>query len=161
MHNGKTTHKWSANLWFFLSNPCQTVQMYSPLHKSQWIHKLHAQPSFTVCTSCESFYYVYFLLLFSFQVSLFFPITFLIFCAFLLVMTLYEGAMSSLIGVGICCSAIPLYIVGVAWKNKPKAYFRTMKKVNVFLQKLFICVPEDKEYLDWKGYLIALALSLE
>ena len=36
-----------------------------------------------------------------------------------------------------------------------------MKKVNVFLQKLFICVPEDKEYLDWKGYLIALALSLE
>jgi len=82
------------------------------------------------------------------KVSLFFPITFLLFCTFLIVMTLYEGAVSSLIGVGICCSAIPLFVVGIAWKNKPKAYFRFMKKCNTFLQKLFLCVPEDKDNLD-------------
>lgn len=91
-------------------------------------------------------YYVF--ALFSTQVSLFFPITFLLFCAFLLIMTLVEGAVSSLMGIAICFTAIPLYIIGIAWKNKPQAYFRFMKKFNIVLQKFFLCVPEDKECLD-------------
>jgi len=80
-----------------------------------------------------------------FQVSLFFPVTFLLFCTFLLIMTLYEGAESSLIGIGICLSAIPLYAICIAWKNKPNAYFKYSRKFNAFLQKLFVCMPENKK----------------
>ena len=82
------------------------------------------------------------------QVSLFFPITYLLFCLFLLCMTLYEGASSSLIGIAICLSALPIYAVGIAWKNKPKGYFSLMRSINTNLQKLFMCVPEEKEYID-------------
>ena len=63
-------------------------------------------------------------------------------------MTLYEGAVSSLIGVGICLSALPVYVLGVAWRSKPKSYYRVMGRFNRMLQKLFLCVPEDKENLD-------------
>ncbi|XP_067932268.1 Y+L amino acid transporter 2-like [Watersipora subatra] len=82
------------------------------------------------------------------KVALFFPITFLVFVLFLLCMTLYEGAQSSLIGIAICLSALPVYVICIAWKNKPKSFRRAMKSMNIWLQKLFMCVPDEKEYLD-------------
>jgi len=63
-------------------------------------------------------------------------------------MTLYEGAKSSLIGIAICLCGLPVYAVGIAWKNKPAAYFRASRRFYIFLQKLFVCVPEEKASLD-------------
>lgn len=77
------------------------------------------------------------------KVSLVFPILYLCFCIFLLVMTLAEGAKQSLIGVAIVASAIPVYLIFVRWEKKPKIWLRTWYQVTVAIQKLFYSLPEE------------------
>lgn len=79
------------------------------------------------------------------KVSLFFPITYLCFCIFLLVMTLAEGATDSLIAVALVLSAIPVYWVFVCWKNKPKVLLRLSARLTVLMQKVFYSIPEGKD----------------
>ena len=52
------------------------------------------------------------------------PVTFLLCCVFLLVVPLYAAPYDT--GVALICvlSGIPVYLLGVSWKKKPKSFNR-------------------------------------
>ena len=65
------------------------------------------------------------------------PIIFLVCCTFLLVFPLYKAPYDT--GMALICvlSGIPVYLIGVSWKKKPKSFNRLVSKSHV-------CV-----YLSW------------
>lgn len=54
------------------------------------------------------------------QVSMLIPITYLIFWAVLLGFSLYSEPVVCGLGMVIMLTGVPVYFVGVQWKNKPK-----------------------------------------
>ncbi len=60
--------------------------------------------------------------IFPFQFNIAIPVTFMIVVVFLLIVPLYAAPYDT--GMGLLCvvSGIPVYIIGVAWKNKPKVF---------------------------------------
>ncbi len=54
------------------------------------------------------------------KINLFYPITFLIVCLFIISMTLYQIPVESFMCLGVLAAGIPVYYVGVKWE-KPKA----------------------------------------
>lgn len=67
------------------------------------------------------------------QFSLAIPIIFLIICLFLLLVPLYAAPYDTGIGLAIVLSGIPVYCLGVMWKNKPESFQNLMSKIlNVF-----------------------------
>lgn len=54
--------------------------------------------------------------------SLFFPIVYLLFWAFLLVFSLYSEPVVCGIGLAIMLTGVPVYFLGVHWENKPPAF---------------------------------------
>ncbi|XP_013914190.1 PREDICTED: large neutral amino acids transporter small subunit 2-like [Thamnophis sirtalis] len=56
------------------------------------------------------------------KVSLFFPIIYLLFWAFLLVFSLYSEPLVCGIGLAIMLTGVPVYFLGVHWKNKPPSF---------------------------------------
>ena len=57
-----------------------------------------------------------------FQFPLIVPISFLVACSFLLIVPLYAAPVDTGFGVLIVCTGIPVYLLGVLWKGKPKAF---------------------------------------
>ena len=57
-----------------------------------------------------------------FQVNLFFPIFFILITVFLIVMPLLSSPFECLMGVVVTLSGIPVYLLAVSWKDKPKAF---------------------------------------
>ena len=57
-----------------------------------------------------------------FQFPIFVPLLFLGAILFLLIVPLYAAPYDTGMGLVIVCSGIPVYIVGVAWKRKPKIF---------------------------------------
>lgn len=53
---------------------------------------------------------------------MFFPIAYVLFSIFLLVITLQNGAVEALVGVGLTLLGIPVYFICVCWQNKPRAF---------------------------------------
>ena len=103
------------------------------------------------------------------QVNIIIPIVFFVVCTFLVLLPFYVSPYETGIGAAITFSGIPVYLVTIKWKNKPKWYssgigmfawiYSTLFKVhwlNVsflgsltkFIQKLFFSTKEDK-LLDW------------
>lgn len=62
------------------------------------------------------------------QFSLAIPITFFVICLFLLVVPLFAAPYDTGIGLAIVLSGVPVYWLGVMWKNKPKAFQNLMSK---------------------------------
>ncbi|VDK39526.1 unnamed protein product [Taenia asiatica] len=84
-----------------------------------------------------------------FQLPIFFPVLFLGCDLFILVLTIYQQPRESLSNVILMLAAVPIYWLGVSWKNKPKSFQNFIHKGTVFLQKVFACVPvEDESQLD-------------
>lgn len=65
--------------------------------------------------SCANFIYLS-------QVSLWIPITFVLICAFLVLVPCMERPIEVGMGVLITVSGIPAFMLGVAWKNKPAKF---------------------------------------
>ncbi|KAM7537297.1 hypothetical protein Aperf_G00000069369 [Anoplocephala perfoliata] len=85
----------------------------------------------------------------SFQMPIFFPILFLLCDIFILALTIYQQPKESLSNVILMLSAIPIYWIGVSWKNKPAGLRNTIYNTTVCLQKVFAVVPvEDESQLD-------------
>ncbi|KAL5104490.1 Y+L amino acid transporter 2 [Taenia crassiceps] len=82
----------------------------------------------------------------SFQLPVFFPILFLACDLFILALTIYQQPRESLSNVILMLAAIPIYWLGVSWKNKPKSFQNFIYRGTVLLQKVFACVlVEDGE----------------
>ncbi|XP_012936951.2 large neutral amino acids transporter small subunit 2, partial [Aplysia californica] len=54
------------------------------------------------------------------KVSLFFPVFYLIVCVFLIITPLTSSPMECLMGLIMIATGIPVYMLGVMWKNKPQ-----------------------------------------
>ncbi|XP_064611032.1 large neutral amino acids transporter small subunit 1-like [Liolophura sinensis] len=73
------------------------------------------------------------------------PWTFLAACVFLLIVPLYAAPRDTGIGVAIICSGIPVYIIGVMWKKKPKSITNFVTKLTILGQKMCDVVPQEIE----------------
>ncbi|XP_071958182.1 cystine/glutamate transporter-like [Antedon mediterranea] len=78
-----------------------------------------------------------------FKVPLFVPITFTSVTLLLVVMSLYSSPRQCGIGFLILISGIPVYLVGVRWKNKPDWVNNATVKMTIFFQKLFLVVKQE------------------
>ncbi|VDN97406.1 unnamed protein product [Rodentolepis nana] len=106
----------------------------------------HLKTSFQVL----HFEFAYFLSTFRRLIMpLVFPIVFLICDIFILALTVYQQPKESLSNVILMLSAIPIYWLGVSWKNKPKSLQNSIYKTTVCLQKAFaVVLVEDESQLD-------------
>lgn len=62
------------------------------------------------------------------QISLIWPVVYLLFWAFLVVFSLYSKPVVCSVGLAILTTGVPVYFIGVYWENKPKCF-------NVFIGK--------------------------
>ncbi|KAH0626183.1 hypothetical protein JD844_001007 [Phrynosoma platyrhinos] len=77
------------------------------------------------------------------KVSLFFPIVYLLFWAFLLVFSLWSEPVVCGIGLAIMLTGVPVYFLGVHWEHKPPAFNTFIDAVTRAGQKLCVVVyPE-------------------
>nr|AKN21452.1 slc7a-8 [Schmidtea mediterranea] len=81
----------------------------------------------------------------SFKLPLVLPIMFLLLDLFIGILTVYEKPTDSLIGVAIIALGIPIYIIFVVWKSKPKSVTNLTESLTIYIQKTFLVVPEEKE----------------
>lgn len=78
------------------------------------------------------------------KVNLFFPITFLVVCLFIILMTLYQIPIESFVCLAIMAAGVPVYFVGVKWQ-KPKSIQDKLDAVTVFVQKLTYSVFDESK----------------
>ena len=71
------------------------------------------------CVYCFCLFYLY---VFVLQFSLAVPITFLVCVTFLLIVPLFAAPYDTGMGMLIVASGIPVYLIGVSWKKKPKSF---------------------------------------
>lgn len=64
-----------------------------------------------------------------FQLPLIVPIVFIIICAFLIIVPCYVAPYEVGMGVLITVIGIPVYLVGVVWRNKPKWLNSAIRKL--------------------------------
>lgn len=57
---------------------------------------------------------------FSSQVNILLPLSFVLACLFLIVVSIWKTPAECGIGFGIIATGVPVYFFGVWWKNKPK-----------------------------------------
>ncbi|XP_014217404.1 Y+L amino acid transporter 2 [Copidosoma floridanum] len=79
------------------------------------------------------------------KVSLWIPVTFVLICAFLVLVPCFERPIEVFMGVAITLSGIPAYFIGVAWKKKPKTFQKLNDKLTATTQKLLMSAKEEQE----------------
>ncbi|XP_033115360.1 cystine/glutamate transporter-like [Anneissia japonica] len=78
-----------------------------------------------------------------FKVPMFVPVTFVVITLLLVAMSFHSSPRECVIGFVILISGIPVYFVGVLWKNKPHYIAQGMENMTIFLQKLFLVVQQE------------------
>ncbi|KAM8831199.1 large neutral amino acids transporter small subunit 1-like isoform 1-T1 [Synchiropus picturatus] len=78
------------------------------------------------------------------KVYLFIPVTFVLSCVFMIVVSFWAAPFECLIGCGIILTGIPAYLLGYKWK-KPHVVKKMLEIFTTFCQKIFMAVPEEKE----------------
>ncbi len=74
-----------------------------------------------------------------------FQIVYLILTAVITVLPMIAKPVETGIGMAMILSAVPVYIVFIAWKSKPKFISRVTDAITTVVQKLMIVVPPPKE----------------
>lgn len=77
------------------------------------------------------------------KISLGIPILFLAICTFLVIMPIYVEPVQVGMGILITIIGVPVYFVGVYWRNKPHWFNKIMYTCTVASQKLFFAVKEE------------------
>jgi len=72
-------------------------------------------------------------------------ILFLVICLFLVVVPLITNPQDIGIGLLIIFVGVPVYWLGVCWKKKPKAFQNFVHSGTKSVQKLLMCIPEEKQ----------------
>ncbi|EAT46282.1 AAEL002525-PA [Aedes aegypti] len=79
------------------------------------------------------------------KVQLWVPTLFVIICAFLIVVPCYVAPYEVGMGVLLTLAGIPVYYVGVAWKNKPESFENVLRRATQFCQKMFMTAKEEND----------------
>lgn len=79
------------------------------------------------------------------KVHLIWPIIYTIVTIYLVVLPLYASPKETGIGLLIILTGVPVYVICVVWKSKPKAFYDFMDGMTAFFQKLLVVVPEEKK----------------
>lgn len=77
------------------------------------------------------------------KVSLILPVFFILACLFLIAVSFWKTPVECGIGFGIILSGLPVYFLGVSWKNKPKWLLQGIFSTTVLCQKLMQVVPQE------------------
>lgn len=78
------------------------------------------------------------------KVNMLVPISYLIFWAVLLCFSLYSEPVVCGLGMVIMLTGVPVYFLGVHWKNKPKWIYRVVEKVTYMGQKIcYVVFPQE------------------
>lgn len=78
------------------------------------------------------------------KVNLVFPIVYILCTIFITVVPMIITPKETAIGLGIIATAIPVYFIFIAWKNKPRVIQNMSNGMTLFLQKMFVAVPPKK-----------------
>jgi len=79
------------------------------------------------------------------KVNLIFPIVYILATIFITVVPMIVTPIETAIGLGIIATAIPVYFIFIAWKNKPRVIQNISNSLTLFLQKMFVAVPPAKK----------------
>ncbi|CAO4373248.1 unnamed protein product [Caenorhabditis nigoni] len=79
------------------------------------------------------------------KVPLIWPIIFILGCAALVFIPIVAAPRDTGIGLLIMLSAVPVYVIFIGWKNKPKFFNDFINSSTIFIQKLFMVVDDEKE----------------
>ncbi|KAJ4947165.1 hypothetical protein JOQ06_009206 [Pogonophryne albipinna] len=78
------------------------------------------------------------------KISMLIPIAYLVFWAVLLGFSLYSEPVVCGLGMVIVLTGVPVYFVGVHWKDKPKWVYRVVEKVTYVGQKVcYVVFPQE------------------
>ncbi|TNN87737.1 Large neutral amino acids transporter small subunit 1 [Liparis tanakae] len=77
------------------------------------------------------------------KVYLFIPVTFVLGCVFMIVVSFWAAPFECLVGCSIILTGIPAYLLGYKWK-KPHAVQKILNHFTVLCQKIFMSVPEER-----------------
>ncbi|XP_059610342.1 large neutral amino acids transporter small subunit 1 isoform X1 [Phlebotomus argentipes] len=78
------------------------------------------------------------------KVNLIFPVVYLLATIFVTVVPMYASPVETGYGVLMISSGIPVYLVFVSWKNKPKWFRKLMVSITGFLQKILLVVGKRR-----------------
>jgi len=78
------------------------------------------------------------------KVNILLPITFLLVCTFLVTFPFYVSPWETGMGIAITVSGIPVYMLTIYWRDKPRFYKKAIGKVTSLIQKVLLSVPEEK-----------------
>lgn len=78
------------------------------------------------------------------KVYLFIPVTFVLSCVFMIVVSFWAAPFECLVGSSIILPGVPAYLLGYKWK-KPHVVRKMLEIFTTFCQKIFMAVPEEKE----------------
>merc|ERR1719284_1525817 len=79
------------------------------------------------------------------RVNLIFPIVYILATIFITVVPMIVTPVETAIGLAIIATAIPVYFIFIAWKNKPAAIQKLSSGVTTMMQKMFVAVPPAKK----------------
>eukprot|EP00918_Siedleckia_nematoides_P034677 GHVU01075426.1.p1 GENE.GHVU01075426.1~~GHVU01075426.1.p1 ORF type:complete len:507 (+),score=17.56 GHVU01075426.1:80-1600(+) len=82
------------------------------------------------------------------KVNILSPILFTIVSLFLVIFPLFSSPWETGVGLVILLSGIPVYCIGVVWKNKPRYFKNKMVGLTQTVQKLTTGLPQDAERKD-------------
>ncbi|CAD6194631.1 unnamed protein product [Caenorhabditis auriculariae] len=79
------------------------------------------------------------------KVNLIWPTIFLAGCIALVIIPIVAAPRDTMIGLMIMLSAVPVYVIFIAWKNKPKFVNSFVEWATELTQKLFMVVDDNKQ----------------
>ncbi|XP_056137145.1 large neutral amino acids transporter small subunit 1 [Lampris incognitus] len=77
------------------------------------------------------------------KVNILLPVSFVLACLFLIVVSIWKTPKECAIGFGIIGTGIPVYFFGVWWQNKPKWLLQAIFSTTALCQKLMEVVPQE------------------